>query len=374
VLRHSDTDDGSTPDCSSPPADAQYRSGAADGGRRLRGLAAEGSLSRTLVDTAGSVGVLRGHKNRRPGADHVGRHRADIVARDRAAMSADLGRANDAIWVVDLDADRIIRGMRGRAACWAATLLGCMERAGSRRFIRTTWARSERSPESGVHAEPAGPRTSAACARTVAVDYRREILAWGVPFDGQHAIVAMVRDVSARKAAEQALRRSDKRFRALAEKGGAWFLLAIAVLAIAWTGGTAVAEEVTLTEPWPYPECQPGDDRHRLATGSCGAQEPRYVGPERHGDHADPAIGRAGAGHPLAVNDPEPWSGQPQRRVRLRRARYPTCTPTRSARSMLNSAGCRAKARKMWPCLDIRAAVISRPVSPSSTRTPWSVP
>ncbi|WP_373510928.1 PAS domain S-box protein [Thiocapsa sp.] len=132
--------------------------------------------------------------------------------------------ANDAILVVDPDTDRIIE-----ANAQAARMLGydSAELTGAVRVstIHPHEMETFRAFAREVRACGTGWTNELSCLRKDGRSLPSEISASVVPFDGQHYIVAMVRDVSARKAAEQSLRQSEQRFRAFVENAGDGFFL-----------------------------------------------------------------------------------------------------------------------------------------------------
>ena len=132
--------------------------------------------------------------------------------------------ANDAILVIDPEYDRIVEAndQAARMLGYDTTELTTQVRISMvhpheigrlRRFARE------------VREQGAGWTNELTCLRKDGQLLPAEISASVVRFDGRERIVAMVRDISARKAAERALRRSEQRFRAFVENAGDGFFL-----------------------------------------------------------------------------------------------------------------------------------------------------
>ncbi|NBC49752.1 MAG: PAS domain S-box protein [Gammaproteobacteria bacterium] len=132
--------------------------------------------------------------------------------------------ANDAILLIDPEQDRILE-----ANSQAARMLGY----GPAELIRDVRISSVHPHEMerlrqfahAVQTTGEGWTDELSCTRKDGQRLPSEISASVVQVDGRDCIVAMVRDVSARKAAEDALRRSEARFRAFVENAGDGFFL-----------------------------------------------------------------------------------------------------------------------------------------------------
>ncbi|TVQ86563.1 MAG: PAS domain S-box protein [Chromatiaceae bacterium] len=132
--------------------------------------------------------------------------------------------SNDAILVIDPAADRILE-----ANARAAQMLGYSgDELVSRVAVSAVHPQEMprlRAFAGDVIAHGSGWTNELSC---TCKDGRRlpsEISASQVSFDGRDCIIAVVRDVTERKAAEDALRRSEERFRAFVENAGDGFFL-----------------------------------------------------------------------------------------------------------------------------------------------------
>ncbi|MBK1620949.1 hypothetical protein CKO42_21490 [Lamprobacter modestohalophilus] len=132
--------------------------------------------------------------------------------------------ANDAILLIDPERDRILE-----ANTQASRMLG-YDPAELTRDVRISSVHPHemerlRQFAQDVKTRGQGWTDELSCMRKDGLQLPSEISASVVQVDGRDCIVAMVRDVSARKAAEEALRRSEARFRAFVENAGDGFFL-----------------------------------------------------------------------------------------------------------------------------------------------------
>jgi len=139
-------------------------------------------------------------------------------------LRAIFDNANDAILLIDPDDDRIIE-----ANAQASRMLGYgqSELTSAVRISSVHPHEMERLRQFARDVRHCGRgwTDELSCTRKDGRRLPSEISASVVHFDGRDCIVAMVRDVSARKAAEQALRRSEERFRAFVENAGDGFFM-----------------------------------------------------------------------------------------------------------------------------------------------------
>lgn len=132
--------------------------------------------------------------------------------------------SNDAILVIDPHADRILE-----ANPRAAELLG-YELDELTRQVRISAVHPDEMPRlldfsADVLTRGHGWTNELSCTCKDGQRVPAEISAAVVPFDGRTCVVAVVRDVSARRAAEEALRRSEQRLRAFVDHAGDGFLM-----------------------------------------------------------------------------------------------------------------------------------------------------
>jgi len=132
--------------------------------------------------------------------------------------------ANDAILLIDPEHDRILE-----ANTQASRMLG-YDPSELTREVRISSVHPHemerlRRFAQDVKTRGQGWTDELSCMRKDGVQLPSEISASVVQVDGRDCIIAMVRDVSARKAAEEALRRSEARFRAFVENAGDGFFL-----------------------------------------------------------------------------------------------------------------------------------------------------
>ncbi len=139
-------------------------------------------------------------------------------------LRAIFDNANDAILLIDPDDDRILE-----ANAQASRMLGYgqSELTSDVRISSVHPQEMERLRQFArdVRTRGRGWTDELSCTRKDGRRLPSEISASVVHFDGRDCIVAMVRDVSERKAAEQALRRSEERFRAFVENAGDGFFM-----------------------------------------------------------------------------------------------------------------------------------------------------
>jgi PAS domain S-box-containing protein len=132
--------------------------------------------------------------------------------------------ANDAILLIDPEHDRILD-----ANAQASRMLG-YDPAELTREVRISSVHPHemerlRQFAQDVKTRGEGWTDELSCMRKDGLRLPSEISASVVQVDGRDCIIAMVRDVSARKAAEEALRRSEARFRAFVENAGDGFFM-----------------------------------------------------------------------------------------------------------------------------------------------------
>ena len=132
--------------------------------------------------------------------------------------------ANDAILLIDPEHDRILD-----ANAQASRMLGYdpVELTRDVRISSVHPHEMERLRQfaQDVQTRGQGWTDELSCMRKDGLQLPSEISASVVQVDGRDCIISMVRDVSARKAAEEALRRSEARFRAFVENAGDGFFL-----------------------------------------------------------------------------------------------------------------------------------------------------
>jgi PAS domain S-box-containing protein len=152
-----------------------------------------------------------------------------LPAREQAAEPSHplrqvFDQANDAILLIDPAQDRILE-----ANTQASRMLG-YDPAELTRDVRISSVHPHemerlRQFAQDVKTRGQGWTDELSCMRKDGLQLPSEISASVVQVDGRDCIVAMVRDISARKAAEAALRRSEARFRAFVENAGDGFFL-----------------------------------------------------------------------------------------------------------------------------------------------------
>ncbi|MCU0834705.1 MAG: PAS domain S-box protein [Chromatiaceae bacterium] len=132
--------------------------------------------------------------------------------------------SNDAILVIDPEADRILM-----ANPRAAAMLGYgpdeLIAAVKISAIHPNERPQLQAFTDGVRARGTGWTNELSCTRKDGARLPAEIAASVAAFEGRNCIIAVVRDVSERKAAQEALERSERRFRAFVENAGDGFFL-----------------------------------------------------------------------------------------------------------------------------------------------------